>query len=117
MLAEGQVHGGVAQGIGQALYEEAVYDDSGQLVSGTLSDYIFPNSEQIPDMQTAHTITPSPVNSLGTKGIGEAGTIGSTPAVVNAVIDALSPLGVRHIDMPFKPERVWDAIQAASVGS
>ncbi len=112
LIVAGQIHGGVAQGVGQALYEEAVYDDAGQLLTGTLGDYVFPNAQQIPHMVSEHTVTPSPTNPLGVKGIGEAGTIASTPAVVNAVLDALSPLGVRHLDMPLKPERVWRAMQA-----
>jgi carbon-monoxide dehydrogenase large subunit len=116
MIVEGQIHGGVAQAIGQALYEEAVYDEAGQLVTGSLTDYVFPNALQIPQITSEHTVTPSPANVLGVKGIGEAGTIGCTPAVVNAVVDALSHLGIRHLDMPLRPERVWRAIQSAQGG-
>jgi carbon-monoxide dehydrogenase large subunit len=107
LLVDGQVHGGIVQSIGQALLEEAVYDDFGQLLSGDLSNYAIPKAEDVPWLETARTETPTPVNPLGAKGVGEAGTIGATPAIVNAVIDALSPLGVRHIDMPLKPERLW----------
>jgi carbon-monoxide dehydrogenase large subunit len=116
MLVDGQVHGGIAQGIGQALYEAAVYDESGQLLSGSLMDYAVPKAGMIPTLELASTVTPTPVNPLGVKGVGEAGTIGSTPAVVNAVIDALRPLGVKAIDMPLWPEKVWRAIQAAKGG-
>jgi aerobic carbon-monoxide dehydrogenase large subunit len=116
MLVEGQVHGGIAQGIGQALYEGAVYDESGQLVTGSLMDYAVPKAAMIPTLELASTVTPSPVNPLGVKGVGEAGTIGSTPAVVLAVLDAVRPLGVKTIDMPLWPEKVWNAIQAAKGG-
>jgi len=107
MLVDGQVHGGIMQAIGQALYEEVVYDEQGQLVTGTLMDYAVPKAAMAPRYETARTETPSPVNPLGVKGVGEAGTIGATPAVVNAIVDALSPFGVRHIDMPVKPEKIW----------
>jgi carbon-monoxide dehydrogenase large subunit len=107
MLVDGQVHGGIMQAIGQALYEEVVYDEQGQLVTGTLMDYAVPKATMAPRYETARTETPSPVNPLGVKGVGEAGTIGATPAVVNAIVDALSPFGVRHIDMPVKPEKIW----------
>lgn len=113
MLVEGQVHGGVAQGIAQALYEEFVYDEDGNPRTGTLADYAIPTIGEIPPVETISTETPTPNNPLGAKGIGEAGTIGSTPAVQNAVVDALSHLGVRHIDMPLNPMRVWEAIEAA----
>ncbi|HEY8884689.1 MAG TPA: xanthine dehydrogenase family protein molybdopterin-binding subunit [Chloroflexota bacterium] len=113
MLVEGQVHGGLAQGIAQALFEEIVYDESGQLVTGTLMDYAVPAARDLPSFETAQTETPTPINPLGAKGIGELATIGSAPAVVNAVMDALSPFGIRHLDMPLRPERVWNAIQAA----
>jgi carbon-monoxide dehydrogenase large subunit len=114
LIAEGQVHGGVAQGIGQALYENAVYDpDSGQLLSGSMMDYAVPKITQLPMYTTDFAGVPSPSNPMGVKGIGEAGSIGSTPAIVNAVIDALAPLGIRHIDLPLTPEKVWKAIQAA----
>jgi carbon-monoxide dehydrogenase large subunit len=116
LLVEGQVHGGIAQGIAQALYEEVVYDENGQLVTATLMDYAVPKANMLPHYELTSTVTPSPVNSLGVKGVGEAGTIGSTPCVVNAVLDALKPLGVSQIDMPFKPERVWRAICEARKG-
>jgi aerobic carbon-monoxide dehydrogenase large subunit len=111
MLVDGQVHGGIAQGIGQALWEEHVYDQNGQLVTGTLMDYALPKAHQFPWFTTSATETRTPVNPMGVKGVGEAGTIASTPAIVNAVIDALRPFGVRHLDMPLKPEKVWRAIQ------
>jgi carbon-monoxide dehydrogenase large subunit len=111
MLVDGQVHGGIAQSIGQALYEEAVYDEAGQLITGELMDYAVPKAHQCPRFETDRTETPSPVNPLGVKGVGEAGTIGATPAIVNAVIDALEPFGVRHIDMPLKPEKLWRLMQ------
>ncbi|MDP9171963.1 MAG: molybdopterin-dependent oxidoreductase, partial [Acidobacteriota bacterium] len=117
LLVDGQLHGGVAQGLGQALWEEAVYDDSGQLVTGEFMDYAMPRARMMPWIESAHTCTPSPVNPLGVKGVGEAGTIGSTPAMVNSVVDALSPLGVRHIDMPLTPEKIWKLIAASTAGS
>jgi len=116
MLIDGQVHGGITHGIGQALYEQVVYDSEGQLVTGSFVDYALPTAAEIPDFETDRTETPSPVNSLGVKGIGEAGTIAASPAVVNAVIDALRPLGVDYIDMPLTPLRVWEAIQEAQNG-
>jgi len=108
LLVEGQVHGGIAQGMAQALMEEVVYDESGQLVTGSLMDYAMPTAADLPRFELDHTVTPTPVNPLGAKGVGEAGTIGSTPAVANAVIDAL---GVRHVDMPMKAEKIWRIIQ------
>jgi carbon-monoxide dehydrogenase large subunit len=115
MIVDGMVHGGIAQGVAQALWEEAVYDGaSGQLVSGSMMDYTLPKADMLPFYETDRTETPTPVNPLGVKGAGETGTIASTPAVVNAVVDALSGLGVDHIDaMPLTPERVWKAAQAA----
>jgi carbon-monoxide dehydrogenase large subunit len=107
LIVAGQVHGGVTQGIGQALCEQAVYDDDGQLITGEFTDYAAPKATMVPWIETDHTVTPSPVNPLGVKGVGEAGTIGASPAVVNSVVDALKPLGVRHIDMPMTPERIW----------
>jgi carbon-monoxide dehydrogenase large subunit len=112
MLVDGQLHGGIVQSIGQALFEEVVYDEQGQLVTGTLMDYAIPRATQIPWMELDRTETPSPVNPLGVKGVGEAGTIGATPAIVGAIVDALSPFGVRHIDMPVKPENIWKLINA-----
>jgi len=113
MIVEGQVHGGVAQGIGEALQEIAIYGDDGQLITGTLMDYAIPKATQLPKIESHYTYTPSPVNPLGVKGIGEAGTIASTPCVVNAVIDALAPLGITHLDKPLTPARIWSAIQKA----
>jgi carbon-monoxide dehydrogenase large subunit len=113
LLVEGQLHGGVAQGLGQALWEHGVYDDNGQLLTGEFMDYVMPRARMMPWIESGHTITPSPVNPLGVKGVGEAGTIGSTPAMVNSVIDALSHLGIRHLDMPLTPEKVWNAINGA----
>ena len=107
LLVAGQIHGGVAQGLGQALWEQAVYDESGQLITGELTDYAIPKASMMPLIESSHTETPSPVNPLGVKGVGEAGTIGCSPAVVNSVVDALSPFGVRHIDMPLTPEKIW----------
>ena len=107
LLVDGQVQGGIAQGLGQALYEGVVYDENGQLLTGSLMDYALPRAANMPRLQLARTETPSPVNPLGLKGIGEAGTIGSTPAVVSAVLDALAPFGVIHIDMPLTPQKIW----------
>ncbi|MEV6112759.1 molybdopterin cofactor-binding domain-containing protein [Streptomyces sp. NPDC052109] len=117
MIVEGQVHGGLAQGIAQALYEEAVYDDDGNLLTGTMADYLVPSAADLPDFVTDRTETPAASNALGVKGVGEAGTIASTPAVVNAVVDALRPLGVRDVRMPCSPHRVWQAIQEARYGA
>lgn len=114
MLVEGQVHGGIAQGVGQALLENAAYDESGNLLSGTLMDYNLPRADNFPLFETNRTETPSPLNPLGVKGIGEAATIGSTPTIVNAVVDALSHLGVRHLDMPLTAEKVWRALHTAA---
>ncbi len=110
MIVAGQVHGGIAYGVGQALFEHAVYDDAGQLVTGELLDYALPKAHQLPSYELDHTVTPCPHNPLGVKGIGEAGTIASPAAVVNAVVDALSGHGVTHLDMPLTPEKVWRAI-------
>jgi carbon-monoxide dehydrogenase large subunit len=117
MLIDGQVHGGVAHAIGQALYEQVVYDESGQLMTGTFVDYALPTAAELPSFETDRTETPTPVNSLGVKGVGEAGTIAASPAVAGAVLDALGPLGVKWIDMPLTPMRVWQAIQDAQNGS
>jgi aerobic carbon-monoxide dehydrogenase large subunit len=113
IIADGQIHGGIAQGLAQALYEEAIYDEDGNLVTGSMVDYLIPGAPEIPNFTLDRTITPSPSNPLGVKGIGEAGTIGSPPAAVNSVIDALQPFGVTHIDMPTSPMKVWTAIQNA----
>ncbi len=112
LLAEGQVHGGLAQGIGQALYEEFIYDADGNPLTGNFADYGFPSAAEVPSFVTIHMESPSPMNDLGAKGIGESGTIGATPAVQNAVVDAVSYLGVRHIDMPCTAERVWQAVHS-----
>jgi carbon-monoxide dehydrogenase large subunit len=116
LLVEGQQQGGVAQGIAQALYEQVCYDELGNPLTATLADYLVPSAAELPPIEAHHTETPTPLNPLGAKGIGESGTIGSTPAVQNAVIDALAHLGVRHIDMPLTPERVWRAISQARSG-
>jgi carbon-monoxide dehydrogenase large subunit len=112
-IVDGQLHGGIAQGIAQALYEEAVYDDDGNLVTGTMVDYLIPGAPEIPNMILDRTETPSPTNPMGVKGIGESGAIAAQPAVINAVIDALSHEGVTHVDMPASPMQVWQALQEA----
>jgi carbon-monoxide dehydrogenase large subunit len=115
MICEGQIHGGVAQGLGQALMEHAAYDpDSGQLLAGSFMDYAMPRAEDLGDFRLAFAEIPCTTNPLGVKGIGEAGTIGAPPALIGAILDALKPLGVRHIDMPATPARVWDAIRSAA---
>ncbi len=114
MIVDGQVQGGIAQGLGQALLEEVVYDEDGQLVTGSLMDYAVARAEDLPPLEFARTETPSPVNPMGVKGVGEAGTIGSTPSIVNAVVDALAPFGVKHIDMPLKPEKIWRLCQGGT---
>jgi aerobic carbon-monoxide dehydrogenase large subunit len=116
MLAEGQIHGGIAQGAAQALFEEIAFDEDGNCTTGSLVSYAIPTTSDLPSYETSRTETPSPLNPLGAKGIGESGTIGSTPAIWNAVVDAVSHLGVRHVEMPALPERVFDAIQAARNG-
>src|SRR5262245_19630226 len=113
LLVTGQVHGGIAQGIAQALLEEVIYGKDGQLLTGTLMDYAVPRADDLPSFTTDQTVTPTPHNPMGAKGIGEAATIGSTPAIVNAVVDALRPIGVKHLDMPLRAERVWQAMQGA----
>jgi len=110
MLVDGQIQGGIVQSIGQALYEEVVYDEQGQLITGSLMDYAIPRATYVPWLELDRTETPSPVNPLGVKGVGEAGTIGATPAIVGAIVDALSPFGVKHLDMPVKPEAIWRII-------
>ena len=116
-MVDAQIHGATAQGIGQALYEEALYDEDGQLLSSTLMDYTMPNAQQVPPFLTDFVETPSPLNPLGAKGVGEGGCIGAPPAIVNAVLDALAPAGVKTIDMPLRPEKVWAKIQAARGGA
>lgn len=114
LLVEGQIHGGIAQGLGPAFQEGVIYDDEGQLLNGTLMDYSIPKARNMPWIETDRTETPSPVNPLGTKGVGEAGTIGSLPAFVNSVVDALSPLGIEHIDIPMTSQSIWNAIHERS---
>jgi len=113
MIVDGQVHGGLAQGIGAALWEEAVYDPSGQMVTGSFMDYAMPKASQLPDFTLDRLVTATQLNPLGAKGMGESPTVAATPAVVNAVVDALSPFGISHLDMPLTPEKVWRAIQDA----
>jgi carbon-monoxide dehydrogenase large subunit len=113
MIVDGQLHGGIAQGVAQALWEDARYDDNGQLLAGSLMDYGVPKADQLPMFETDRTVTPSPVNELGVKGAGEAGTIAATPAVANAVLDALTPFGIRHLDIPLTPAKVWQAVRDA----
>ena len=120
LLVDGQVQGGIAQGLGQALFEEVIYDENGQLLTGSLMDYALPRAADLPRLNLTRTETPTPVNPLGIKGIGEAGTIGSTPAIVSAVLDALAPFGVTHIDMPLTPQKIWAVCEGkkpASVGA
>lgn len=114
MIVDGQVHGGIAQGVGQSLFETAVYDENANLLSGTMLDYAVPKAHFLPSFETDRTVTPCPHNPLGVKGVGEAGTIASPAAVVNAVVDALSPFGVSHIDMPVTPEKVWNAMHGSA---
>ena len=113
MICEGQIHGGIAQGAGQALWENVAYDASGQLLTGSFLDYGMPRAEDFPNFVSELVEVPAKTNPLGIKGIGESGTIGAPPTIVNAVLDALRPLGVEHIDMPVTPARVWNAINAA----
>jgi carbon-monoxide dehydrogenase large subunit len=114
MIVNGQQHGGVAQGIGQALYEHAVYDaSSAQLITGSFMDYVMPRADMLPNFEIALEEVPCKTNPIGVKGIGESGTIGAPPVVINALIDALSPLGIDRIDMPATPGRMWQAIQGA----
>ena len=116
LIVAGQVQGGVVQGIGQALWEGTVYDDSGQLLTGTLLDYAMPRADHFPNLELGHTETPSPHHPIGVKGVGETGTIASTVTVYNAVMDALRPLGIDQLEMPLSPARVWAAIQEARPG-
>ncbi|HEY5684773.1 MAG TPA: xanthine dehydrogenase family protein molybdopterin-binding subunit [Acidimicrobiia bacterium] len=113
MIVDGQIHGGIAQGVGQAMFEEAIYDDRGNILTPGLLEYMIPTATDVPSFDLTRTETPSPVNPLGVKGIGEAGTIGAAQTVVNAVVDALAPLGITHVDMPLRPKRIWQAIQDA----
>jgi len=116
-IVDGQVQGGIAQGVAQALYEEAVYDEQGNLVTGSMLNYIVPSAVELPSFELGRTETPSPTNPMGVKGVGETGTIASPAAVMNAVIDALEPFGVEDIDMPASPERVWRAVRGAKGGT
>ncbi len=116
MIVDGQLHGGIAQGVGQALWEGAIYGDDGQLLTGSMLDYALPRASWLPNFELAETVTPSPVNPIGVKGVGEAGAIASTAAVANAVVDALSPFGIRHLDMPYTDQTVWRAIQSTKGG-
>jgi carbon-monoxide dehydrogenase large subunit len=117
LLLRGQVQGGIAQGVGQAMLERCIYDaDSGQLVTGSLTDYALPRADDLPALEFAYNVVPCRTNPLGVKGAGEAGAIGAPPALVNAVVDALAELGITHLDMPLTPERVWAAIRAAAPG-
>jgi carbon-monoxide dehydrogenase large subunit len=112
-IVEGQIQGGIVQGVGQALWEQGVYDEDGQLLTGSLMEYAVPRAEAFPELEIARIETPSPHNPLGVKGAGEMGTIAGTVTMVNAVMDALAPLGIQHIDMPLTPERLWRAIESA----
>jgi len=117
LLVKGQIQGGVAQGLGQALLEQVVYDEDGQLASGTLMDYAVPKAEDMPKLELDHTVTPSPLNPLGAKGVGEAGTTASFAVIVNGVCDALAPFGIEHIDMPLTAPRIYAAVHAAKARS
>ncbi|HUG37193.1 MAG TPA: molybdopterin cofactor-binding domain-containing protein, partial [Candidatus Limnocylindrales bacterium] len=114
LLAEGQLHGALAQGVGQALMERIVYDERGQLLTATLMDYAVPRADEVPPVTIEKMHTPSPHNPLGAKGLGEGGCIAMPPALVNAAVDALAPFGVTHIDMPLTPEKLWRAMQAGA---
>jgi carbon-monoxide dehydrogenase large subunit len=117
LLVAGQQHGGIAQGAAQALFEHVQYDTDGNPVTANLMDYAMPSAAELPSFEVSNTETPTPLNPLGAKGIGESGTIGSTPAVQNAVVDALTPFGVRHVDMPCSAERVWQALRDAKAAA
>jgi aerobic carbon-monoxide dehydrogenase large subunit len=114
LIVEGQIHGGIVQGAAQALWEEAVYDEDGNLQTSTLMDYLVPSAAELPSFETDTTVTPSPSNPMGVKGVGEAGTIGAAPAVINAIVDALSPYGINDIEMPATPQRIWQRIKEAT---
>ncbi len=117
MIVEGQIHGGVLQGLAQALYEDAVYDENGQIVTTNLADYLVPSAVEAPHYRLDSHVTPSPTNLLGVKGIGEAGTIASTPAFINAIVDALRPRGVTDMPMPASPQTIWRAIAESDGGA
>jgi carbon-monoxide dehydrogenase large subunit len=116
MIVEGQVMGGITQSVGQALSEHAVYDENGQLLTGSMMDYALPRADDVPNFELGFTETPSPTNSLGVKGIGEMGTIVALPTLANAVMDALAPLGIKHLDTPLTPEKIWQAMQSSKNG-
>ena len=116
LIVDGQIHGSIAQGIGQAMIEEVVYNDEGQLVTGSFMDYALPRAIDLPHFELATTVTPTPVNLLGAKGVGESGTLGATPFVVAAAVDALSEFGVKHIDMMLRPEKLWRVIHHGQHG-
>jgi carbon-monoxide dehydrogenase large subunit len=117
LIVRGQQHGGAVQGISQALWEQVTYDEDGNPVTASFAEYLVPSAADVPTLEVSNTETPTPRNPLGAKGIGESATVGSTPAVQNAVVDALRHLGVRHVDIPATPQRVWRAIQAARSGA
>ena len=116
MIIEGQVHGGLADGVGMALMQIIDFDEDGNCLDGSFMDYLLPTAMEVPDWETGHTVTPSPHHPIGAKGIGESATVGSPPTVVNAIVDALEPYGVRHVEMPCTPDRVWRAIAAGAPG-
>jgi carbon-monoxide dehydrogenase large subunit len=111
MIVQGQIHGGLTQGLAPALFEELVYDESGNILNGSFMDYLLPTAVETPSWETDHTVTPSPHHPLGAKGVGESATVGAPPAIVNAVVDALSHLGVTHIDIPITPPKLWKVLQ------
>jgi len=115
MIVTGQIHGGLAMGIAPAMYEELIYDDDGNILNGTFMDYLLPTSVETPNWETGHTITPSPHHPLGAKGVAESPTVGAPPAVANAVVDALSHLGVTHVDIPVTPFKVWKILKEKGV--
>jgi carbon-monoxide dehydrogenase large subunit len=112
-IVEGQIQGGIVHGVGQALWEHAIYDEDGQLLTGSLMEYAVPRAESFPNFEIDRIETPSPHNPLGVKGVGEMGTIAATVTVANAVMDALAPFGIKHVDMPLTPERIWRAMESA----
>jgi carbon-monoxide dehydrogenase large subunit len=114
LLLRGQVHGGIAQGVGQAMLERVVYDENGQLLSGNLTDYAIPHADTLPNLEFSYNVVPCRTNPLGVKGAGEAGAIGAPPALMNAVMDAVAPLGIGTLDMPLTPERLWQALRNAA---
>jgi carbon-monoxide dehydrogenase large subunit len=117
MIVEGQIHGGLTDGVGMALMQMIAFDELGNCLGGSLMDYLLPTSLEVPDWETGATVTPSPHHPLGAKGVGESATVGSPAAVVNAVVDALRPFGIRHIDMPLTPSRVWEAMAGQATAS